>query len=161
MEIPFKLTKKITRLKNNSYYLGLIQNLYAGSEGEMVSFLQLFYQTNIVCPFNENFANSLCKMAMEELENAHKLSILLQTLNGDPIYATSQGKWLGARSVDYVKNFEKIIDLNIELKNKKIIDYKTTISKIDDIQINNVLKEILEKHIEHKIILQKIKISLK
>lgn len=160
-KLPFELTNKITKLKNNSYYLGLICNLYAGSEGEMVSFLQFFYHANITSAFNQMLSNAFMKIAIDELENAHKLSILIQTLNGDPMYIDSQRKWIGGRSIDYVKSFEQILSLGIELKNKKIIDLKTTISKIDDIQIKNILKEILEKNIEHKIILQKLKLTLK
>ena len=38
---------KLKKQNANSYYLGLVQNLYAGSEGELACFLQPTYQFQV------------------------------------------------------------------------------------------------------------------
>ena len=52
--------------------------------------------------------------------------------------------------MDYVKSYKQILYTNLELKEKTIIDYKTTISKINDENINLILSLNLEDEILHK-----------
>ena len=50
-------------IKPNGYYLGLVTNLYSGSEGEILTFLQEMYQSNLVFPFEKGqyeFLKKLC-----------------------------------------------------------------------------------------------------
>jgi Mn-containing catalase len=136
---------KLTRIKHNDYYSGLVQNLFCGKEGKVASFLQFTYQANILTPFGSTFARLFSSIANDELYHIKLLSETIISLGGDPVYASAQGLWLGGRWIDYVKDIKQMLFLNIENKEKSIIDYKTTISKIDDSAIKQMLTLILKQ----------------
>ncbi|MGI5841920.1 MAG: ferritin-like domain-containing protein [Christensenellales bacterium] len=145
MENSFKASyPKLSRIKHNSYYLGLVQNLFCGKEGKIVSFLQLSYQANVLSVFGNRFSSFFSKLANDELFHIKLLSEAIVALGGDPVLTDNKGLWLSGRWLDYVKDVKQMLWLNIELKQKTIIDYKTTISKIDDVQVKNVLNLILK-----------------
>ncbi len=139
---------KLTRIKHNDYYSGLVQNLFCGKEGKVASFLQFTYQANILAPFGSSFARLFSTIASDELYHIKLLSETVISLGGDPVYALPQGLWFSGRWIDYVKDIKQMVFLNIENKEKSIIDYKTTISKIDDPAIKQMLTLILKEEIE-------------
>ena len=71
-------------------------------------------------------------------------------MGGDPKYLNIHNVWISGKSVDYVKSYKQILYTNLELKEKIIIDYKTTINKISDNNINLILSLNLEDEILHK-----------
>lgn len=144
----------------NSYYSGILQNLYAGSEGEVILFLQLRYQAMILKNFNPKISNILNEIALCDLTHQELLSQAIEKTFGNPIYATSTGKWIGGRQIDYVKNIKQILLINLEAKEKSIIDYKVAISKIDNVQIKLLLSAILSDEENHRLILKKLISSL-
>lgn len=149
---------KLTRIKHNDYYSGLVQNLYCGKEGKVTSFLQFTYQSNLLLPFGSSFARLFSAIADDELYHIKLLSEAIISLGGDPTYTSSQGVWLGGRWIDYVKDIRQMLSLNIEYKEKSVIDFKTTISKIDDPKIKQLLTHILKDEVE---ILSKLKSAQK
>lgn len=144
MENKRTVYPKLTRIKHNSYYLGIIQNLYCSNESEIVSFLQFEYQKNLLLPFGNDFGRVFETIAQEDLFHSSLLAEIIISLGGNPIYCDNQGKWLGGRRIDYVKNIKSMLELDIELKEKMIIDYKSAISKIDDIKIKKMLEMIVK-----------------
>ena len=140
---------KIKGIKNNSYYQGLLQNLYSGGDGEMASFFQLTYQNFILYPFGSEHASTFAQLAEEDLLHAKHLAQAIISLGGDPAFCSTQGVWLSGRVVDYIKGVKQMVGINIEAKEKLVIDYKTTISKIDEIQIKRMLEGILQEEEEH------------
>lgn len=134
---------KLTHIKHNSYYLGLIQNLYCSSESELVCFLQFEYQKNLLLPFGNDYARVFGQMAEDDLFHSELLSETIISLGGNPVYCSCQGKWLGGRQIDYVKGIKQMLELDIELKEKLIIDYKSATSKIDDMKIKKLLGMIV------------------
>lgn len=158
-----KTYPKLSRIKHNSYYQGLVQNLYCGKEGEVTLFLQFNYQSNILLPFGDDYAKIFENFANEELFHIQLLAQTIISLGGDPVYCDNQGRWFGGRWIDYIKDIKQMLELNIEMKEKIIIDYKTTISKIDDLSIKQMLNLILrdeEKcHEKLKQLLSDLKIS--
>lgn len=147
MESSFTPIPKLNRIKHNDYYSGLVQNLFCGKEGKVASFLQFTYQANILSPFGSSFARLFSNIASDELYHTKLLSEIILSLGGDPVYASNQGMWFGGRWIDYVKDIKQMLFLNIENKEKSIIDYKTTISKIDDMQIKQALEFILKDEV--------------
>lgn len=135
---------KLTRIKHNSYYLGIVQNLYCSNESEIVCFLQFEYQKNLLLPFGNDFGRFFGNIAQEDLFHSSLLAEAIISLGGNPVYCDNQGKWLGGRRIDYVKNIKAMLELDIELKEKMIIDYKSAISKIDDIKIKKMLEMIVK-----------------
>lgn len=140
----------------NSYYAGLLQNLYSGSEGETISFLQLRYHSFILQQFNNRASKILSEIAICELKHQELLAHAIQMCSSDPIFANSQGKWLGGRQIDYVKDTRQILRANLEQKEKSIIDYKLAISKIENNQIKILLTSILSDEENHRLILKKL-----
>ena len=141
--------KKIT-IKPNGYYEGLITNLYSGSEGEVLTFLQEMYQANIVYPFEKEQHEFLKRLYEDDVQHAARLAELIVLMGGDPKYLNINNVWISGKSVDYVKSFKQILYANLELKEKTIIDYKSTINKISDNNINLILSLNLEDEITHR-----------
>ena len=140
----------------NSYYSGILQNLYAGPEGEVVLFLQLRYHYNILKLFNPKIADVIYEIALTDLKHQELLANAIQMTYGNPIYATTQGKWLGGRQIDYIKDTKQLLLANLEAKEKTIIDYKIAISKIENTQIKLLLSAILADEENHRLILKKL-----
>lgn len=96
---------------------------------------------------------------MEELSHQNLLAEAIVMFSGDPMYINAQSRWLGGRNIDYIKNINQMIEMNLETKNKVIIDYKIAIEKIDDLEIKNVLTEIVNEEKLQKEKLIKIKLK--
>ena len=137
-------------IKSNGYYQGLITNLYAGNEGEVLTFLQEMYQANIVFPFEKMQYDFLKKMYEDDIIHTARLAEILTLMGGDPKYLNVNNVWISGKSVDYIKSYKQILYANLELKEKIIIDYKTAINKINDKNINLILSLNLEDEILHK-----------
>lgn len=131
-------------IKINSYYEGLIQNLYAGCQGCFVAFMQFFYQHNQSIVFEPKLSDCLKILYEKELENCKLLSELLLKMGGDNKYFSSGRKFLSGYNVDYVKNFSKIFSSDIEFLEINIIEIKNLIQKIDNTKIKIQLKIVLE-----------------
>lgn len=147
---------KFSRLKPNSYYQGLLQNLYSGVDGEICAVLQYAYFSFNLSTFGNEHAKLFSELVEDELLHAKKLAELIIMLGGDPIFASTQGKWLSGRSVDYIKSVKQMFMLAIELKEKLIIDYKSAIIKIDEMTIKRALEGILHEEESHLIMLKNV-----
>lgn len=153
------IEREYPQVKNyckNSYYSGILQNLYAGPEGEVVLFLQLRYHYNILKSFSPKIAEVLSEISLTDLKHQELLANAIQMTYGNPIYATTQGKWIGGRQIDYIKDTKQILLTNLEAKEKTIIDYKIAISKIENNQIKLLLTSILADEENHRLILKKL-----
>lgn len=137
-------------IKPNGYYQGIIKMLYAGNEGEVLTFLQEMYQANIVFPFEKQQYEFLQQMYTDDMEHCKRLAEILTIMGDDPKYINNQNIWLSGKSVDYVKSYRQMLYCDLELKEKTIIDYKTAINKITDNNINMILSLNLEDEILHK-----------
>lgn len=147
---------KVKNLCKNSYYSGILQNLYSGSEGEVILFLQLRYHSYILERFNEEISQILKDISLDDLKHQELLANAIQMTAGDPLYCNSEGKWLGGRQIDYIKDTKQILLLNLEAKEKAIIDYKIAISKIENQQIKDLLSAILADEESHRNNLKRI-----
>lgn len=145
---------KVKSLRKNAYYAGLLQNLLCGEEGVVIFFLQLKYQKAILGDFYPQISQTISEIL--EIETIHHdlLSNAIIMSGGDPMLITSQGKWLVGRQIDYIKELKQIISYNIEVKEKSVIDFKLAHSKIDNIEIKNLLREMIR---DEEIILKKLK----
>lgn len=140
----------------NSYYSGILQNLYAGPEGEVILFLQLRYHCSVLKTFNPKISNVLFEIAITDLKHQELLAHAIERTYGNPFYATTQGKWISGRQIDYIKDTKQILHATLEAKEKSIIDYKLAISKIDNNQIKQLLVAILSDEENHRLILKKL-----
>ena len=119
----------------NSYYSGILQNLYAGSESETSFFLQLRFQIYNLLKFYPEIASKLKSIANEELNHQEILSGAIIMTGGNPMFCNSQSKYFNGRQIDYVKDLKQMLLFYIEIKEKMIIDYKIALSKIENTEI--------------------------
>lgn len=139
----------LKKLNANSYYLGLVQNLYAGSEGELASFLQTSYQFPLIKDSNEELYNLLKKISEQDKKHLEILSYLILSLGGSPKYFNAQNKWFSTREIDYVQGTKQILSYDIELKEKIVLDYKSTIQKISAQELKDILQRVLADEENH------------
>ena len=130
-------------LSKNSYYEGLIQNLYGGSSGMFVSFMKLFYQYNQIKMFSPEKAEIFEKIMRMELENCTILGQILLKLGGDNKYYSSAKKFISGFNVDYSKTLSQIFLNDVESFELHVIELKNLISKIENLQIRDKLKVVL------------------
>ena len=140
---------KLKKQNANSYYLGLVQNLYAGSEGELACFLQPTYQFQVHEDYDQEIVGTLKKIAEQDQKHLSILSHIILMLGGNPKFLNAQNKWFSTREIDYVQGVKQMISFDIELKEKVILDYKSTIQKISSSEIKSVLSRILADESNH------------
>lgn len=128
----------------NSYYQGMIQNLYGGTKGCFVCFMQFFYQFEQVLVKNSDFCTCFEKLYQKELQNCQILSQILLEMGGENKFYSSGKKFLSASAVDYQQDVERMFASDIELFEINIIDLKNIINKVDDLNLKNKLKQILK-----------------
>lgn len=143
-------------LKRNSYYEGLLQNLYAGAKGCFSAFMHFFYQYNQSVVFGKQYSECFFFLYNRELENCNIISQILIKMGGDNKYYSSSRKFLSGYNVDYVKHFAKIFLQDIEILEVNIIEVKNIILKIDDLKVKQELLKILSNKKEELKILKEI-----
>ena len=128
----------------NSYYLGLIQNLFAGANGCLLVFMQFLYQHTLSKKSFPQFEECFCALQEKEIENLQLLGEILLKMGGDPQFFSSSRKYICAKSLNYSKEIDKIFLNDIELLEINIIDLKSAILKIEDKNLKEMLLKILE-----------------
>lgn len=131
-------------LKVNSYYEGLIQNLFGGGKGCFSSFMNFFYQKSQVKQFSPENCDCMQFLCEKELENCEILSELLIKIGGDNRYYSSSRKYLSGYNIDYSKSNSKMFISDVELLEIGIIEVKNVIQKIENKFIKEKLKKILD-----------------
>ena len=134
----------IERYNANSYYEGLIQNYFCGADGCFVVYMQFFYQLNQVAVYNVGLVQVFRELCAIEIENCEKIAQLLIRMGGDNKYYSSVKRFLSGYNVDYVKTLPQMLASDIEILECNVIELKNIISKIENSQIKNVLKIVLE-----------------
>ncbi|MGN1201603.1 MAG: hypothetical protein ACI4R8_05075 [Candidatus Caccovivens sp.] len=131
-------------IKVNSYYEGLLQNLYAGTKGCFATFMCFFYQFNQSVVFSQNNSDCFSEIYQLELKNCVLISELILRIGGDNKYYSSSRKFLTGQNVDYIKDFTKIYLFDIELLEIGIIEVKNIYAKVENKKIKETLKKVLE-----------------
>lgn len=131
-------------LKVNSYYEGLLQNLFGGAKGCFSNFMNFFYQYNQILQFAPENCNCMQFLFKKELENCEILSQLLIKIGGDNRFYSSSRKYLSGYNVDYCKSVSKMFISDVELLEIGVIETKNAIQKIENAVIKKELKKILE-----------------
>lgn len=130
--------------ETNSYYLGLVQNLFSGPNSCFVAFMQFFYQHLFSKKQFPQFEECFLRLQSSEIENAQLLGEILLEMGGDPQLFSASRKYVCAKSLNYAKDIDKIFLNDIELLEINIIDLKSAIMKIDDKNLKEKLFKILD-----------------
>ena len=141
---------------NNSYYEGLLQNLYGGSKGCFSLFMHFFYQYGQSLVYEKDLSTCFLRLCELELKNCEVLAQILLKMGGDNKFYSNNKKFLSGFNVDYVKDFSKIYHLDVEFLEISLLQTKSVVEKIADLQINSLLKDIVKnKKIEIEILKEK------
>ena len=127
----------------NSYYQGLVQNLYGGAKGCFSLFMHFFYQYGQSLVFDKKISVCMFKLYMLELQNCEILAEILIKMGGDNKFYSHNRKFLSGYSVDYIKDFAQIYYLDVELLEIGIINVKSAYEKIEDEAVREGLKKVL------------------
>lgn len=128
----------------NSYYEGLLQNLYCGVKGCFPLFMHFMYQFNQSKIYFEERSEVFKNLMVMELENCNLLSQLILKIGGDNKFYSSTKRFLFGQNIDYVKDLNQIFSTDIEILEMQILEVKSMILKIESAQIKEILKEILK-----------------
>lgn len=131
-------------LKLNSYYEGLIQNLFGSAKGCFSNFMNFFYQYCQMKEFAPENVSCMQTLYETELKNCEILSEILIKIGGDNRFYSSSRKYVSGFNIDYCKASSKMFVCDVELLEIGIIEVKNVIQKIENKIIKEKLKEILE-----------------
>ena len=143
----------------NSYYEGLLQDLFCGNDGFFAIFLHFLYQYNQIFVFYPNFEKEFEKLWRLELEACNELSQAIIEMGGDSKYYSSSKKFL-CGNIDYIKNLSSIVDTDLELVEKSMIDLKNALSKIENNIIKTKLRKIVVVKEKEEMILKETKLKI-
>ena len=148
----------------------MLKRIFAGNKSEMTSVMQYVYQKNIFSnvPSLNNFASALEQISIKEMQHYEILSRIMVGANIDPkncVYIDGNVDicdFWKSNYVDYTKDIAKMLEANIALEQKAIVEYAAVIAITDDENLKEILGRIVEDektHIEYfKAVLEAIKI---
>ena len=134
---------KIRNLPHSTYYQSLLLELYSGSEGFVINYLQFMYQYNLFFNKNRAYEEAFKYLIDNEFECISLVSEILNVLGCDTKFASNNGKFISGRQIDYVKDLMQMHLLDIENIEKNIIEIKSMMQKISVNVIKNQLRDIL------------------
>ena len=116
----------------NSYYEGLLQDLFCGNDGFFTIFMHFLYQYNQIFVFYPKFEKEFEKLFQTEIEICNILSKIIIEMGGDAKYYSSTKKFLNG-NIDYIdceligyRQFNNLLnDLKVIGKESKTIKIKT------------------------------------
>lgn len=139
----FFISEKVSKFLKNSYYEGLLQDLFCEKDGFFSIFLHFFYQKNQISKFYPNFLEDFAGLLNLEEKACAKVSELIIELGGDAKFYSANRKFFSTSGLDYVKNLASILEMDIELVEKSVIDIRSAYAKIENANIRASLNEIL------------------
>lgn len=130
----------------NSYYQGLIQNLYGGKNGCFVAFMQFFYIYISISDVQQKLVYE--KLYKQQLKNCINVASILQRSHLDVKYMSSDLKYLSGRDIFYLYDVNLVKKFCVEKVETLITELKSTYEKIDLLDIKEKIKIILLKEKE-------------
>ena len=137
---------KMFWLSPNPFFASLLQSLYASDDGKLISFLQFSYFSHVLSPFGDPLAKTFDIIANDDLSHAKTLAETIVMLGEKPL-PSSKGKLLSLRNIRTETDKASILLTAVELKEKSVINLRTTIAKIDNRYIKNLLTRILNEEV--------------
>lgn len=145
----FGAYNKMYWLAPNTFFAGLLQNLYADDTGELASFLQFSYFSFCLNPYGEKLSRLFESIAQDDLSHTKILGETIVMLGEKPIFKNNGGKMLGTRCIKTETDVLSMLSTGIAIKEKSIINLKFTVAKIDNRYLQNTLNTILNEEIYH------------
>lgn len=148
----------------------MLKKIFAGNKSEMTSVMQYVYQKNIFSdvPSLNNFASALEMISVKEMQHYEILSRVMVGANIDPkncVYIDGNADicdFWKSNYVDYTKDIVKMVEADIALEQKAIVEYAAIMAISTDDNLKDIVARIIEDertHIKYfKAVLEAIKI---
>ena len=149
-------TANLNKINPNKYFASLLQDVYAGQNGESKMFLQFLYFAYVLCNFDKEFVDSFYIIAKDDIEHHNLLGEMIVKLGGDPLYVSSKNIAMSFAEIESIKSLKQIINFGLNLKEKTIIEYKILLAKITEKEIKNILEIIISDEQKHKEMLENL-----
>lgn len=148
----------------------ILKRIYAGSKSEITSIMQYVYQKNIFSsvPSLSNLKEALEEISVKEMQHYEILARIMVGANIDPkncVYIDGNVDicdFWKSNYVDYTKDIIKMLESDIALEQKAIVEYAELIATTSDENLKQIIERIIEDektHIEYfRAVLEAIKI---
>lgn len=148
----------------------ILKRIFAGNKSEMTSVMQYVYQKNILGDVSSlnNLAIALEAISVKEMQHYEILSRVMAGANIDPkncVYIDGNVDvcdFWKSNYVDYTKDIVKMLEADIALEQKAIVEYAELMATTKDENLKEITARIIEDektHIEYfKAVLEAIKI---
>lgn len=133
----------------NNYIISQLKNLYSGKYGEIFCNLQFSYFAYMAEGLESVFADVFLNILKDEQRHQKILGQNIVLNGGDLNFDVANCKGLY-----FTKNIKNMLENAIDLKEKCIINYKMTLTKISNSQTNNILKNVLTDEQKHILLLR-------
>ncbi|MCI8444660.1 MAG: hypothetical protein HFJ37_05915 [Clostridia bacterium] len=152
-KIPYP---KIPDLYPNSRYARMIQEDFAGKDGELTAITQYIYE-HINFSDKEKLSLVLKRIAIEEMRHLDILGEIIKKLGGKAHYINSNEDQWTAKNVNYnIENLKEIMRYNILSEEKAIMGYRKAMRYTNNIQLRRVFERIIIDENMHKEIFKSI-----
>lgn len=148
----------------------ILKRILAGNKSELTSVMQYVYQHNIFSnvPSLNNFADALKIISVKEMQHYEILSRVMVGANIDPkncVYIDGNVNvcdFWKSNYVDYTKDVIKMLEADIALEQKAIVEYAELVATTNDENLKEIVERIIEDEKTHinyfKAVLEAIKI---
>ena len=144
---------KITNATCDCRTIRILKNLLSGRFGELTGIHSYLFQNIISNGINQNLANALNNLSLEELLHANLLGNAILNFGGTPRFSNGQGTFWSGRNVNYQTDQNSFIRSNISREERSIRDYEDAIARVNNESLRQLLREIIEDKRQHIIIL--------
>lgn len=133
--------------------LRLISPAYAGRDGELTAVLQYVFQAIVLGNCGEQkFANTIMKIAVEEMHHMEILGSLICRLGAAPVFTACPPYPVGyysASSVNYVRGTRQMLCADICAEENAICGYEHILCHIQNGKVAEIIARILEDERRH------------
>ena len=152
-KIPYP---KIPKLYPNSRYAKMLQNDFAGENGELSAITQYIYE-HINLKENKELSLLLRRIAIEEMRHLDIVGEIIRNLGEKPYYIDSKDEVWSAKNINYnVKCLKDIMRFNILSEEKAITGYRKALKYTNNIQLRRVFERIIIDENMHREIFKMI-----
>ena len=139
----------------------ILKNLMSGSESELKTILQYFYQSSISKKIEKDISNILEEISIVEMMHMGLLSHAIVDFGGEPRYENGMGQFFNTSTINYSTKLRDILDKNIVGEERSIEGYNQAIENVDNQSLKALLKRIIEDEKLHIKILTHLRDNVK
>lgn len=152
---------QIVNASPNPKTVAVLKDLNAGRNGELTGIFQYFYQHVLSEKPSADIAKIFEEIAIVEMVHSELLSEATLAFGGNPVNDDSKGIFFNASYPNYTQKLVDMLNANIQLEEKTIVDYSASISLVDNESLKSLFARIIEDEKLHLQIFKDLRASVK